>query len=177
MIKESFCKLSGRIINIKEIEFNKTNKEIILRVKKFGEEYDDIIVRISNKLLTSQYNINDEICITGKLYSYNEFIDNKNRIHIYVLADKVEKFKEKHFNSVQLNDCKIFAVKEKCNGEYSAILTKYRDNDLKTDYFPCKFSKKHYKHIFGKKDIYINIKAEIVNTNDGYHELIVLEVN
>ena len=26
-------------------------------------------------------------------------------------------------------------------------------------------------------DIYINIKAEIVNTNDGYHELIVLEVN
>ena len=29
MIKESFCKLSGRIINIKEIEFNKTNKEII----------------------------------------------------------------------------------------------------------------------------------------------------
>lgn len=119
--------------------FNK----FVLRVPRLSENYDEIIVTVSERLADEkELYVGAEIKITGQFRSYNNYQENGNRLILTVFAKTLEPCDdiENEPNSIYLNGyiCKMPVYRTTPFGrEICDMLIAVNRQYGKSDYIPC----------------------------------------
>ena len=119
--------------------FNK----FVLRVSRLSENYDDIIITLSERLLLAEeLSVGRLVKITGQFRSYNNYSDTGNKLVLTVFAREIEYIYEANNtpNKIYLNGfvCKEPVYRVTPFGrEIADILLAVNRQYGKSDYIPC----------------------------------------
>lgn len=119
--------------------FNK----FVLRVSRLSENFDDIIITVSERLLLGEeLSVGSLVKVTGQFRSYNNYSDTGNKLVLTVFAREIEYIYEENNtpNKIYLNGyvCKEPVYRVTPFGrEIADILLAVNRQYGKSDYIPC----------------------------------------
>lgn len=138
--------LEGEIISEPEFSheiYGEIFKKFVLRVPRLSENFDDIVVTVSERLLTGDTpEVGNYVRITGQYRSYNNYTETGNKLVLTVFTREIEYIYEPSNtpNKIYLNGyiCKEPVYRVTPFGrEIADILLAVNRQYGKSDYIPC----------------------------------------